>query len=67
MSTVLSTTLVALGVITAATFAICFHTIDTATWEWAVGVAGGGAAGLHLSNLTNSKVGLSSSSDGSSG
>jgi hypothetical protein len=60
MSTVASTTLVALAIITAATFALCFGQIDTATWEWACGISGGGAAGLHLSNLTNGTLGLSS-------
>lgn len=61
MSTVASTTLIALCVIIAATFAVCFGQIDTSTWEWAVGIAGGGVAGVHLSPFTNAVTGLSSS------
>lgn len=67
MSTVASTTLIALAVITAATFAICFHVIDETVWEWAIGVAGAGTGVLHLSQFTNGTVGLSSSSGSAAG
>ena len=58
MSTVTSTTLLGIAAIVAATFAVCFHVIDGTTWEWAMGIAGGGVAGVHLSPLTNAKTGL---------
>lgn len=55
MSSPLSLTVIAVAVIISATFAICFGAIDTTTWEWALGLAGGGSGALHVAPFNKGK------------
>lgn len=48
MDTVISTALIAVTAIIAATVAVCFHVIGSGEWLGVVGAFGGGTAGVHV-------------------
>lgn len=65
MGTVLSTTLIALGVIIGATFAVCFHVLDSSQYLYLVGAFAGAAGAVHVTGVGTTSSSSSPSPSGS--
>lgn len=57
MSALLSTTLIAVAAIAAATVAVCFHVVSSTEWVSIVGAFGGGTGVLHVTSAAAVKPG----------